>query len=136
MSIEMIPGLSVTASGLEAHKTRLEAIAQNVANANTTKGVDGKAYQRQLVSFEAELDRAGFNKVTVDAVLNDPRPGPMIHNPSHPHADDNGMVRMPNVNMATEMVDLISASRAYEANLSVAKTARSMAMKALEIGRG
>jgi flagellar basal-body rod protein FlgC len=133
--MDIIPGLHQTASALNANKVRLEAIAQNIANAQTTRGPDGLPYQRQIVSFAAVLDKAGQYGVQVSGVDKDTTPGPMVHNPSHPHADASGMVQMPNVRMSVEMVDMISASRAYEANLSVAKTARQMATKALEIGR-
>ncbi|MBT5380596.1 MAG: flagellar basal body rod protein FlgC, partial [Opitutae bacterium] len=78
---------------------------------------------------------ARHNGVRVDDVFDDTTPGRKIYNPDHPHADGEGMVEMPNVEVAREMVDLISASRAYEANLSVARTARQMAMKAINLGR-
>lgn len=133
--MDLIPGMTATSSALDAQKVRLEAIAQNLANANTTRGPDGLPYQRQLVSFAAEVDRLGNTTVRVSDVKTDPRPGPTVYNPAHPHADPNGMVRMPNVSMSLEMVDMLSASRAYEANLNAAKTAREMAKQALEIGR-
>jgi flagellar basal-body rod protein FlgC len=90
-----------------------------------------------VVNFETELvkrtDGAPLQSVRVRGVTADPTPGQAIHNPQHPDADAEGIVRMPNVNLAFEMVDLISASRAYEANLSVVKNGRNMAMKTLEI---
>lgn len=133
--MDLIPGIQSTASALDAHKVHLEAIAQNLANAHTTQGPDGKPYQRQLVSFSTMLDQYGNRGVTVSEISTDPRPGPTVHNPGHPHAGPGGMVRMPNVSTSVEMVDMISASRAYEANLTAAKTARQMAERALEIGR-
>ncbi len=134
--MDLLPGIQSTVSALDAHKVRLEAIAQNIANANTTRGPDGEPYQRQLVSFASEIDRAtGQETVQVSSISQDNRPGPLVHNPGHPHADADGMVRMPNVKTSLEMVDLISASRSYEANLSAAKTSRQMAQRALEIGR-
>lgn len=133
--MEIIPGLNLTASALDAHKVRLEAIAQNIANANTTRGPDGEAYKRQLVSFASVLDNQGRHGVRVSGLHQDTTPGPSVYNPAHPHANEEGMVQMPNVVMSLEMVDMISASRAYEANLTAAKTARQMATKALEIGR-
>ncbi|MEX0322920.1 MAG: flagellar basal body rod protein FlgC [Puniceicoccaceae bacterium] len=133
--MDLIPGMQATASALEAHKTRLEAITQNIANANTTRGPDGLPYQRQVVSFASVMDANGPQGVVISGVGVDNTPGQVIHNPSHPHADANGMVRMPNVSMSVEMVDMLMASRAYEANLSAAKTARQMAERALEIGR-
>ncbi len=141
--MDFIPGIEAAAGGLQAQRTRLDIVAQNIANAQTTRGANGQPYARQIVSFEAELikhigDSAtapALRGVRVSAVTADPRQGPVIHNPSHPDADASGFVRMPNVNMAMEMVDLISATRAYEANLSVAKAGRDMVAKTLEIGR-
>lgn len=133
--MDFIPGIGATASGLDAQRVRLEAIAQNLANINTTKTASGGAYQRQVVSFVQELDRAGNMGVRVDSVTSDKSEGVSRYEPSHPHADEKGMLQMPNVSLSHEMVDMLSASRAYEANLSVAKTSRSLAQKALEIGR-
>ena len=133
--MDIIPGIQQTASALEVNKKRLEVIAQNIANAHTTQGPDGGPYQRQMVSFEAYLQDATNYGVAVSSISKDETPGVRIHNPAHPHADENGYVQMPNVSMSKEMVDMIAASRAYEANLSVAKTSRHMAEKALEIGR-
>lgn len=133
--MDLIPGIQQTASALEVNKLRLEVIAQNIANAQTTRGPDGGPYQRQVVSFEAVLNDLKNYGVKISDISKDLTPGPEIYNPTHPHADANGFVHMPNVTMSTEMVDMISASRAYEANLSVAKTSRQMAQRALEIGR-
>jgi len=133
--MDLIPGIQQTSSALDANKLRLELIAQNIANAHTTRGPDGGPYQRQTVAFEAVLDKLNHYGVSTGDVAKDTRPGPQVLNPAHPHADEDGMVRMPNVSMSTEMVDMIAASRAYQANLSVAKTARKMAENALSIGR-
>ncbi len=141
--MDIIPGIETASGALQAQRTRLDVIAQNIANAQTTRGPNGQPYARQVVSFESELiKRLGdsatapaLRGVHVSRVTADPRSGPMVHNPSHPDADAQGFVRMPNVNMAMEMVDLISATRAYEANLSVVKAGRDMATKTLEIGR-
>ncbi|HKB90745.1 MAG TPA: flagellar basal body rod protein FlgC [Opitutaceae bacterium] len=141
--MNLISGVDVTAGALNSQKTRLDIIAQNIANAQTTRGPDGKPYQRQIVSFETELIKhqgstsasSSLKGVRVAGVSVDRTPGSTIYDPQHPDANSEGMVTMPNVNMAYEMVDLISASRSYEANLSVVKNARQMAMKALEIGK-
>jgi flagellar basal-body rod protein FlgC len=140
--MNILPSVQITADALSAEKVRLDIVAQNIANAQTTRGPDGLPYQRRIVSFEAELAQAanadGSGRLTglrVADITADTTLGPLIHNPSHPHADASGMVRMPNVNTTREMVDLITASRAYEANLSVVKTARQMAEQALKIGR-
>lgn len=142
--MDILAGISSTSSALNAQRTRLDFIAQNIANAQTTRGPDGRPFQRQIVSFESELLRAGegggfggagLSTVRVADVRPDPTPGQRIHDPGHPDADAQGMVTLPNVNLAYEMVDLITASRAYEANLAVAKNARQMALKTLEIGK-
>lgn len=137
--MNLISGIDVTASALNAQKTRLDIVAQNIANAQTTRTPDGRPYQRQIVSFESELMRraggASLQSVRVAAIDTDRTPGQQVYNPQHPDAGADGLVTMPNVNLSYEMVDLITASRAYEANLSVAKSARQMAMRTLEIGK-
>ena len=135
--MNFISGIQATSSALQAEKTRMDVVAQNIANAHTTRDLDGKAYQRKVVSFEALLGAQGSSGqgVRVASIGNDSRPGETVFNPNHPHADKDGMVQMPNVNLAMEMVDLMAASRAYEANLTVARNARQMAVKALTIGK-
>jgi flagellar basal-body rod protein FlgC len=139
--MNLISGIDVTAGALDAQRTRLDIVAQNIANSETTRTPGGGPYQRQVVSFETELVRqAGgigpsLQSVKVGSITNDPTPGQQVYNPQHPDAGPDGMVMMPNVNLAYEMVDLITASRAYEANLSVAKNSKQMAEKALEIGK-
>lgn len=136
--MNLIPSVDVTASALSAEKLRLDVVSQNIANAHTTRGPDGEPYARKVVSFEAEMTRAGgagAKGVRVGQISEDQSIGPLVYNPSHPDADEAGMVRMPNVNLAMEMVDLMTASRSYEANLSVVRTARQMAQKALKIGQ-
>ncbi|MBP7141367.1 MAG: flagellar basal body rod protein FlgC [Opitutaceae bacterium] len=139
--MNLIGAIDVTSSALNAQRTRLDVVAQNIANAQTTRGTDGAPYQRRMVSFETELLRKqgmsgeALQSVRVGEITTDKSPGQRIYDPQHPDAGADGMVQLPNVNLAYEMVDLITATRAYEANLSVAKNARQMAMKALEIGR-
>jgi len=134
--MNFLTGIQATGSALSAEKTRMDIVAQNIANAHTTKDVDGKAYQRKVVTFETMLDGQGVSDgVKIGKILGDKTPGERVYNPSHPHADKEGMVTMPNVNTAIEMVDLLAASRAYEANLAVARNARQMAAKALSIGK-
>ena len=139
--MNLISGIDVTSGALNAQKTRLDIVAQNIANAQTTRGPDGTPYQRKIVSFESELVRrgattgAGLQSVRVGSITADRTPGQQVFNPQHPDAGPDGLVTMPNVNMSYEMVDLITASRAYEANLSVVKNAKQMAMRALEIGK-
>ena len=133
--MNLLSGVDITASALNAEKVRMDVVAQNIANAHTTRDVDGHAYQRKVVSFEAMLDSSGKNGVSITQIANDPTPGETVYDPNHPDADKNGMVQMPNVNLATEMVDLMSSSHAYEANLSVIRNAKQMATKALSIGK-
>lgn len=139
--MNLIAGIDITTGALNAQKTRLDLVAQNIANAHTTRTPNGGPYQRQIVSFETELVRreglqgARLQGVKIATVGVDRAPGQQVYNPQHPDAGADGLVTMPNVNLSHEMVDLITASRAYEANLSVIKNARQMAMKALQIGK-
>jgi flagellar basal-body rod protein FlgC len=140
--IEIMPGLDSAASALQAGKTRMEVIGQNIANANTTRTDAGGPYQRQMVRFETYLkDQMGVNPssssqlVRVSEILSDQRPPREIYHPGHPDANDAGIVQYPNVRVHEEMADLISSSRAMEANLAIIRTARSMALQTLNIGR-
>jgi flagellar basal-body rod protein FlgC len=138
--MNLISGIDIISGALNAQKTRLDMVAQNIANAQTTRTPNGGPYQRQVVSFESELVRReglsgpSLQTVKVANVSVDRTPGQQVYNPQHPDAGPDGLVTMPNVNLSYEMVDLITASRAYEANLSVAKNARQMALKTLQIG--
>jgi flagellar basal-body rod protein FlgC len=140
--VQILSGIQSTTAALDAERTRLDVISQNIANAHTTRGPDGKPYQRQVVVFESALQQAlGAEKqsptptLQVARIDKDPRPPIMTYEPGHPDADANGMVAMPNVNINEEMADMIAASRAFEANLAVVKNSRSMAMQTLAIGR-
>lgn len=137
--MNLISAVDITSGALAAQRMRLDIVAQNIANAQTTRTPSGGPYQRQIVSFETEmLKRAGgqsLQTVHVSGVSADRTEGERVYNPQHPDAGADGLVQMPNVNLAFEMVDLITASRTYEANLSVVKNARTMAMKTLEIGK-
>jgi flagellar basal-body rod protein FlgC len=137
--MNLISGIDISSGALAAQKMRLDIVAQNIANAQTTRTPNGGPYQRQVVSFETELVRRtggiALESVRVRGVTPDRTLGQQILNPQHPDAGPDGIVTMPNVNLAYEMVDLITASRAYEASLSVVKNARNMALKAIEIGK-
>lgn len=133
--MDYLLGLESTTSGLDAQRQRLDAIFQNIANANTTRMPNGQPYQRQVVTFESVLNHQGGFNVGVESVETDSTPGEARYDPEHPHANDEGFVEMPNVSMSREMVDMLSASRAYEANLAAMRAGREMAEKALEIGR-
>src|SRR5258708_27394369 len=140
--VQILSGIQSTTAALEAERTRLDVIAENIANAHTTRGPDGKPYQRQVVVFESALQQAlGGERqsqtptLQVARIDKDPRPPIMTYEPGHPDADANGMVAMPNININEEMADMIAASRTFEANLAVVKNSRAMAMQTLTIGR-
>jgi flagellar basal-body rod protein FlgC len=141
--MDLIPGINTTAGALHAERLRMEVIAQNIANAHTTRTAQGTPYQRQVVAFESVLDRASgvasapggvlTQSVGVRGVYGDVSPFKHLYNPGHPDADERGMVAMPNVDLSMEMVDMIAASRSYEANLAVMKTSRQLAKQAMAI---
>jgi flagellar basal-body rod protein FlgC len=141
--------LKITASGLTAQRLRMDVIAANVANAETTRTTEGGAYQRKLVVFRTDQPRNNFapigsrftseaavtGGVRVDGILSDDSPGHRVYDPDHPDADEEGFVTYPNVNIVTEMTDMLSATRSYEANVTVFNALKAMALKALDIGR-
>ena len=131
----LISGLDMSANALAAHKLQMRLISENIANAQTTRGPNGKPYQRKVPVFESILDNEGVSSVHVKEIKNDKTPGDVVYNPGHPHADKNGMVQMPNVKMSQEMVDMMVASRCYEANLKAFKFSHSMAQKTLQLGK-
>lgn len=141
---DMFRALDITGSALAAERTRMNVIAANLANANVTRMSDGSGpYRRKEVVFAQELTRAlgmraGFEDiggVKIDAIYEDPSALQIVNRPWHPDADENGNVLMPNVNVANEMVDLLMASRSYEANLSSIKAFQEMMRQTLAIGR-
>jgi flagellar basal-body rod protein FlgC len=138
--VEILSGVRSTAAALDAGRTRLDIIAENIANAHTTRGPDGLPYRRQVVVFENTLQQvmgatAQTPTVRVARIEKDSRPFELVHQPGHPDADENGMVARPNVNVHEEMADMITASRAFEANLAVVRNARNMALQTLAIGK-
>lgn len=141
--MDFLTSFRVTASGLGAQRMRLNLIAENLANAQTTRTPEGGPYKRKDAVFEAKpfvemLSReqaAGATGVSVERIKVDERPPRMEYNPTHPDANGEGYVAMPNVDVVTEMVNMMSATRSYEANVSVLNASKAMALKALEIGR-
>jgi flagellar basal-body rod protein FlgC len=142
--------IETAASGLSAERLRMDVTAENLANAQTTRGADGQPYRRKVVAlqqagpgFGATLSGAmnggsgsgAAGGVRVAGIAADTTPNRLVYDPGHPDADQRGYVSMPNVQPVTEMVDLISASRAYEANVTVMQTAKQMFAKTLEILR-
>lgn len=136
----------IASSGLAAERQRMEIAANNIANAHSTRSADGGPYRRRQVVFAEMLNRNGpgsaaggvsnFGGVEVVGVVQDDSPFPTIYDPGHPDADENGMVRMPNVEIPHELVDLLTASRAYEANLKSLEIFRQMAEQTLGLMRG
>jgi flagellar basal-body rod protein FlgC len=128
--------IDVSASGLSAQRRRLDTIADNIANAETTRTERGGPYRRRQVVFEEiasrELAQQG---VKVSQVTEDARSPRLVYRPGHPDADANGYVAMPNVSIVEEMVDMMSATRSYEANAAALNASKAMARKALELGR-
>ena len=147
----MFLGIDTSASGLTAERLRMDVISNNIANANTTRTENGGAYHRRYVvfsprerkaeTFENALKNAmGAGQKIGDGVravsiIEDTSQGPLVYEPGHPDANEDGYVEKPNVNMVTEMVDMITAHRAYEANSTAINAAKAMAMKTLEIGK-
>lgn len=141
-----LDSLNITGSALTAERFRTDIIMQNLANQNTTRTADGRPYRRKQVvfrenslNFKSELGKAMTKAenggVYVEEVVESQNPLVPVYDPDHPDADEDGYVMMPNVNSAEEMVDLMAASRAYEANVTALNIAKSMALKALEIGK-
>jgi flagellar basal-body rod protein FlgC len=144
--MSMFGGLEISASALTAERLRMDVVAENLANAQTTRGADGQPYRRKEVvlqeragSFGASLSAAMSQKngggVEVAAVVEDQTPLKRIYDPGHPDADAEGYVSMPNVDTVTEMVDLIGAQRAYEANVTAMQSAKQMFARTLELLR-
>ncbi|MBI3603545.1 MAG: flagellar basal body rod protein FlgC [Nitrospirae bacterium] len=147
--MDISDSIAISVSALDAQRRRLNVIASNMANAQSTQSVGGGPYRRRDVVFQttsitpkfkqafkqAEFGPGGQDGVRVARVIEDPKPGKSIYDPQHPDADKQGYVKMPNVNVVEEMVNMMSASRAYEANVQAISTARAMWNRALEIGR-
>lgn len=145
--MDFFSAMRVSASGLEAQTKRMNTISSNIANAETTQTDEGGPYKRKDPIFTAVTDKETFGEilqnrldenvqgVLVEDIYVDERPARMVYNPSHPHANEEGYVAMPNVNTVEEMANMISAQRSYEANITALNAAKAMAQKALEIGR-
>lgn len=152
--MSLMSALNVSASGMSAQRTRMDIISQNIANVSTTRDENGEAYRRQTVVF-AEKNDSNFASILRSAQTgikraSDPlgdgvkitgiaedhvTPMKMVYDPSHPDADEDGYVTMPNVNTVTEMTNLIDATRSFEANVTAFNATKNMALKGLEIGK-
>jgi flagellar basal-body rod protein FlgC len=142
----MFGAIDAAASGMTAERLRMDVIANNLANVNTTRTAEGGPYRRQIVVFAPRAGGSAFGQmlaanleggagVRVVGITRDSSPPKMVYEPNHPDANADGYVAMPNVNVVAEMVDMMTATRAYEANVTAVNAAKGMAMKALEIGR-
>lgn len=146
-NMSMFSSFNINASGLTAQRLRMDVISENVANAQTTRTEDGTPYRRKVVTFAQKDDQTSFSKVLgrvskgysgqgvkVDGIYEDTNSEmKMVYDPSHPDADENGYVTYPNVNIITEMTNLIDASRAYEANSTAFSASKSMALQGLQL---
>lgn len=145
-----LSSLDISASGMTAQRLRLDVVAQNIANIETTRTESGEPYRRKLVRFQAEDDsfrsvmsrtmnrgRSGEKQagVIVTDILDDETELERVYNPEHPDADEAGYVTMPNVDMIKETTDGMAATRSYEANITAFNAIKLMAQKALEIGK-
>ncbi len=141
--------MDISASALTAQRYRMDIIGENVANATTTRTEAGGPYRRKYVVMQERSlpylfknvlqesqERIGGGGVRITATREDTSPFKLVYDPQHPDADAEGYVSMPNVDLEQEMVDMISASRSYEANITVLNNYKSMANRALQIGRG
>ena len=139
--------MDVSATGMTAQQLRMDTISENIANVNTTRGADGRPYRRKTVvfneksypTFSESLSMANKHNigkgVKVTRIVEDPSEGRLVYDPAHPDANEDGYVTLPNVNTVTEMTNMIDATRAFEANVTVMNSTKGMAMKALDSGQ-
>ena len=148
--MSFLNSMDISASALTAQRMRMDVVAENLANINTTRDAYGNPYRRRFVTmqeregdFSSTLQQAmsnGYtnavgNGVRVTSIQEDQSPFKLMYDPNHPDADAQGYVQMPNVDLATEMVDMMSATRSYEANITAINAIKNMAMQALSIGK-
>lgn len=138
--MKVLQSMAISASGLTAERMRMDLISSNIANINTTRTEEGGPYRRKMPVFQEVLSQnmngdVSGSGVQVAAVKKDQNPPKMVYDPEHPDANGKGYVAMPNIDIVKEMVDLVSATRTYEANVTVLNAAKDMALKALTIGR-
>ena len=151
--MSMFDSMNISASGLTAQRLRMDVISENIANINTTRTAQGGPYKRRTVLFQEINEQDPFSKnfneavkrgiggtvkgsgVRVSKIVDDNSPGPLMYDPSHPDADEDGYVRMPNVDIVEEMVNMISASRSYEASITAINSTKAMLTKTMELGR-
>ncbi len=143
--MDIMTSMKIGASALKAQRTRLNTISTNIANIDTTRTPEGGPFRKREVVFQSNgkdfaenlsiSQREGIAGVEVARIQANQDAPKMVYNPGHPDADSEGMVAMPNIDLMEEVADMMSASRAYEANVTVVRSAKRMALKALEIGQ-
>ncbi|MBU5269076.1 flagellar basal body rod protein FlgC [Clostridium cochlearium] len=143
--MKIFNNMRISASGLSAERLRIDTIASNIVNSRSTRGKNGQPYRRKVAIFQENLTKEinkqtgkreeTLNGVKAIGIEEDQSEFRRVYEPSHPDADENGYVLMPNVNILNEMADMIAATRSYEANVDAINSSKSMFMKALEIGR-
>lgn len=145
--MNFLESLKTSATGLSAQRLRMNLISSNLANVNTPQAKEGNAYQRKDAVFAAKSQADDFRKALADrlhpgltgvevvAIRDDNRPPILKYDPHHPDANDEGFIALPNINVVEEMVNMISATRSYEANVTAVKSIKDMASAALEIGK-
>ena len=145
----LISAMDISASGMTAQRLRMDVISQNIANVSTTRAGDGGPYKRKTVLFQEQTDIRPFsahlssilnkpvqgNGVRIQRVTEDNSPGPLVYEPAHPDANAEGYIAMPNMNVVTEMVNMIAASRSYEANATAINITKAMIAKTLDLSR-
>jgi len=148
MSDSLFSSMHISASGMSAQRSRMDIVSENIANAESTRTEEGGPYRRRQVVFQSVAPEKRFTdifssslgskqaqSVKVADVILDTRPFQEVHDPSHPDADANGMVKLPNVNSVEEMVNLNSAARSFEANVTALEASKRMFLKSLELLR-
>ncbi|MBI4827385.1 MAG: flagellar basal body rod protein FlgC [Nitrospinae bacterium] len=142
--MDLFSAMKISSSGMSLQRVRMNTISSNLANLNTTRTAEGGPYRRKMAVAEAApMEGANFadaldhsiRQVKTVEIKEDKAPPRLVYDPSHPDADARGYVAMPNINLMEEMVDMINASRAFEANAAAARNARNMAQRALELGQ-
>lgn len=142
--MDFFTSMDISASALAAERTRMNLISSNLANVNSTRTAEGGPYKRKDAvftatalggGFSAALSKADAKRVEISQIVEDQKAPRLQYDPTHPDADAQGNVAYPNVNVVEEMADMIAASRSYEANVTAAQAAKSMALKTLDIGR-
>lgn len=137
--MEFMPAFRICASGLAAQRAKMDVIVSNLANINTTRTPEGGPYRRKIIVFSSELLTDSFDDimrmVKVESIVEDKASVKRVFDPAHPDADEKGIVAMPDINTVTEMADMITANRAYEACVTAFDATKNMALKALELGK-